>query len=215
MLGNLLIDTVTAALLVAVWYFWMRRRNHQRSVEITAWVETALAGYGMLSGVRWRGPSQFRLDLRLWNSGFRRAWLTVELEPREMPLNWIMARMRRHAETATFCAELDCPPAMNLHVHNHRWCGRTRRARPASLSSLQFESLGPVMITTREDWQGAPMLDALLAARTTEFPHVSFRRRAPHLVINAPLELFKPGGTHWNLFERIEELASTASARKL
>lgn len=217
MWGNFAIDAAVAGLLVAAWYLWVRRANRRRSLRILRWIEGAFCGHGSIKGICWQSPSRFEVDLRLCPSIFRRASLAVQLEPREMPLNWALARLKKQRETVTFKAELDCRPAMNLHVQNHRWAGRTRRLKPASFEGWTFESLGPVLISTRPDWQqdARHMLDALIATRSCDFLHVAFRRKAPHFTACAPLESLCAEHGRAAMFDVLHELATTASTSKL
>lgn len=133
-----------------------------------------------------------------------------------MPLNWVLHRLRRQKETVTFEAELDCKPAMTLYVQNHRWCGRTLHTRPSSWEGWHFESLGPVVISTREDWQKdvGHILESLLATRSRDFLHVAFRKSVPHFVACAPLSSLRPEEKGAAMFEVLRELASSSSASR-
>lgn len=124
MWGTFAIDASVGALLVAAWYLWFRRLNHRRATRIVGWVEQALCGQASVTRIRWRSASHFSLELRLYRSAFRRACVSVELIPREMPLNWLAARLRRQKETVTFKADLDCRPANHLLVRNQHWRGQ-------------------------------------------------------------------------------------------
>jgi hypothetical protein len=216
MLASLAVDALVAAVLVAGWYFWFRCANRRRAVQILRWIDCAFSGHADISRLHWRSASRFDVELRLCPSVFRRVSLGIELTPREMPLYWLLSRLKRQKETVTFEAELDHRPAVNLHVQNHRWCGRTRRIRPASWRGWQFESLGPMLISTRDDWDKdlGHMLEALLATRSCDFLHVSFRKKAPHFVAAAPLQALSPAAKNSAMFEVLEELASSASASR-
>jgi hypothetical protein len=133
-----------------------------------------------------------------------------------MPLNWVLSRLRRDKETVIFKAELDCKPAMSLHVHNHRWSGRTRQDRPASWDGWEFQSLGPVVISTHENWNKdvGSMLETLLAARSRNFSDLTFRKKSPHFVACAPLQSLRPETEGAAMFEVLHELASSASTSK-
>ncbi len=170
------IDVFAAALLLGGWYWWFRRANHRRAVQILKWIEDAFSGHGSISGARWRGASHFHVDLRLCPSVFRRASVAVQLEPREMPLTWLLDRIRKGKETVTFEAELDHRPSHNLHIQKHYWSGRTRRKRPASLSGWHLESLTPMLISTKPNWQNdsSHMLEALADI----YPHLRFPARS-------------------------------------
>lgn len=214
MLANFVIDSVVAALLMAGWYLWFRRANRRRSRQILRWIESAFDGHGAISGVRWQSASRFDVRLRLAVPVFRSASLAVQLEPREMPLNWLLGRLRKHKETVTFEAELDYRPRLKLHVQNHRWCAQTSRRRSSSLRGWQVEGLGVTVMSTQPEWQEVlgPMLEPLLATRSCDFLHVAFRTRAPHFVACAPLQSLRPTAPGSGMFEVLHELASNAPA---
>ncbi len=216
MLEKFLFEAGVAALLVASWYFWVRRTNHRRSIQILRWIDCAFSGHAAASQVRWRTASLFQLELQLAPSMFRSVSLTVQLEPREMPLNWLLWRLRREKETVTFEAVLEYKPSVNLHVHNHRWCARTLRKRPQTWETWQFESLGPVVISTRENWNQdiGHMLEALLATRSRDFLHLAIRKKAPHFLACAPLQSLRPDGHGAAMFDVLHELASTSSTSR-
>jgi hypothetical protein len=215
MLGNFIFDAIFGALLIAGWYFWARRLNHRRSVQILRWIDCALCGSGCVSAIRWRNASLFDVDIRLRASVFRRVSLAVQLAPWGMPLNWLLNRMRKAPETVTFQAVLDYPRAKNLYLQNHRWSGRTCRVRPASWDAWHFESLGPVVMSTGGNWQRdvEHILQALLATRSCDFLRLELRSEAPHFVACAPLESLRPEASGSAMFEVLHELASSVSSR--
>ena len=217
MLGNLLLDCLVAALLLAGWYFWFRRRNRRRAIAVLSWIEDAFSGRGIVLRVRWQGASRFYVDLLLCRAMFRRASLRIQLQPREMPFHWALHRVCHRRETVTFEAELEQAPSLGLHVQNYTWHGRMRRPIPKSLAGWRFEPLGRTLITSRPDWEQefGQVVETILAARSCHFTHVAFRRRAPHLVATAPLESLCPAARNAAMFEVLQELASSASTSTL
>ena len=214
MWGDLAIDSAMAGLLVAIWYLWFKWLNRRRSRRILQWIKCAFRGHGAVSQAHWHGASRFGVDLRLASSIFRRASLEVQLQPREMPLSWLLSRLRRHGETVTFEAELEFRPSLNFHVQNHRWCGRTRRIHPASWSKWHLENLSPVVLSTQPNWREelAQMVEALLASRACDFMHLAFRKKAPHFVACAPLQSLSPDAEGSAMFAVLQELASSVPA---
>jgi hypothetical protein len=213
MFANLAIDSLLAAALVVGWYFWFRTLNRRRSAQVLRWIDSVFADHGRVAQVRWINASRFAVELRLCPTIFRRASLAVQLQPREMPLQWLLSRLRKRKETVTFEAELEHRPNVSLHVQNHRWSGPPRRLRPGSWEKWKFESLGPVLISTQPKWQKefGPLLEALLATRSCEFLHIGFRRRAPHFVACAPLQSLCPDSGKSGMFDVLHELATSAS----
>ena len=211
MWGMLLFDAALAVLLMVGWYFAWREVNRLRAEKILLWVRRAVAGRAAVSRACWRGASHFDVELR-FNAAFRESWLSVDLMPREMPIQWLMAWLRKQTEQVTFRAEMEHRATTNLIVANQRWGGRT--SKTAALPEACY-SLGSLVITTREDWQSeTAIIERILAARSNEPIQVEFRRRSPHLVVTAPLSSLTPQEEDSGLFGLLQELATCGAARQ-
>ncbi len=200
--------------LLGAWYWWFRRANRRRSIQILGWIEDAFSGHGSVSSARWYGASCFRVDLLLRSAVFRKASLAVELEPREFPLNWLLNRLRKRKETVTFQAELEHRPSRNLQIQKQYWCGQTRQTKPAPKPGWHLVSLKPVLMTTQPNWQNGSghMLETLQTfARTCDFCHVAFRKQAPEFVVTAPLQSLSPDAQALGMADVLRDLASIAS----
>ncbi len=217
MLGIIVIDLVVGAVAIGLWYLWFARANRQEALKIHRWIEAAFADHGHIVAVHWTSASRFHLRLRLSSNLFQRACIMVQLLPRELPFHWFLARLRKKRETVTFEADLDCPPAFNLEVRNHRWCGRTHKNVAVDGRRSFIEQCGPFVLTTRNDWQReiTTMMTALVASRDCDFLSVSFRRATPHFSATVPLGTFSPEyQTESDLFDVLRELAAGASASR-
>ena len=210
------IAIAAGTVLTLLWYLWFRRVNRRKSIQVLQRMKSAFAGHAQIIGVRWAGASRFSVRLRVLSTLFQHASVLVELLPREWPPNWIWSRLRQRQETLTFEADLECPPAFNLEVHNHHWCGRTRSfARDQRRVAL--EHCGPFVLSTRTDWQReiTTMMTALVASRDCDFLTVSFRRTSPHFSATVQLESFSPESQcEAEIFDVLRELAACASASR-
>jgi hypothetical protein len=215
MVAFVLIDVAAGAVLVLAWYLWFRRQNRRKCLEVLQSIKTTFAGHAQIVAVRWAGASKFSVRLRVLSSLFRHASVLVELYPRELPLNWLWARFRKRRETLTFEADLECPPAFNLQVFHHRWCGRTRHF-PRKHIRVAVEHCTPFVLTTRNDWQReiTTMMAGLVASRDCDFLSVHFRRTSPHFSAAVPLDSFSAEEADAEMFEVLRELASCASASR-
>jgi hypothetical protein len=214
MLGSFVIGWLAAAALLVAWYCWFRRANRLRAVRILSWIEHAFSGHASVSRARWHGASRFRVDLRLGASIFRNASLAVELEPRELPINWLYSRARKRKEMVKFEAELEHRPRRNLHIQKHQWSARTRRIKLPSLHEWRIVSLRPMLISTQPNWKNKSgnMLETLqMLARACELYEVDFRKQEPHFVVTAPLQSLCPELPDAGMFKMLHELASIAS----
>jgi hypothetical protein len=214
---SVLIDGGIAVGLLAIWYFswwfWLRRRSRL----IIQWLQIGCHRHGKVSDIEWLSPSRFQVNLRLRTTTFRQAQLVVQLAPREMPFSWFWYRIRNHQETATFAADLDSPPAFNLDVRNHRWCGTSSRVGPAPLTTKKWsaERLGPVVITTRKDWQHEimNMMGALAASRSYDFLKIEYRKDSPHFSATVALNDMEPDAlAEISVFDVMRELATSSSS---
>ncbi len=211
------IDGGIALALLAIWYLSWRQWSRKRSRRIVKWVELACRRHGRVDSISWLSPSRFQVDLRLKNHAFRNPHLIVQLAPREMPLSWLWYRLRKHQETATFAANLDCPPAFNLDLRNHRWsatCFNRTAQKPDEIRKWRAERLGQIVITTRRDWQHdiVNMMDALSASRSYDFLKIVFRRESPHFSATVALGAIEPDVlAEANIFDVIRELATSSS----
>ena len=211
MWGMLLFDAAVALVVVAGWYLAWREVNRLRAERLMHHVREAVAGRALVSAPFWHKASRFDVELR-FTSVFRESWLSVELIPREMPIQWLFAVVRKQKEQVTFRAELDQRPTSGLIISRHKCCGYTSRK---ALSSEDCYNLGSLVVTTREDWQGeTAIVESILAARSRELTHVEFRKRAPHLLITAPLTSLTEDDDDSGLFGLLQEFATCRAAKK-
>src|SRR5438270_405507 len=216
MLGTLAISVVVAAVLVTAWYLLFSRYNRKRSREVLSWLEGALCGQGEMIGVEWTGVSSFRVPVRLASSVFRRANLMVELVPRELPFHWLRSRWRKQQDTVIFSADLDVPPAMNLDLAAHRWCGRTRRQLSMDLERWSVDQSTPLVLTSRVDWELGGVVNSLLATPHRDFLDLRISKRSPHLRARVALESLSPASpTQGQVFAMLRELAAGVSTSSL
>ena len=206
---------VSAAALCAAWYWLSLRYNRRKSVGILRWIQAALAGQGTVTGMRWISSSQFKVSLRLTSGLFHRAWLMVELRPCDLPVHWILSKLRNQKDLITFQADLDLAPAFSLDVHNSRWFARSSRKTSLDSCHWTFEQTGPFVITTRMDWQKeiTSAMTSLAGSNNREFLNIRFRRRSPHFSVTLPLEAIAPDSPSRNyMFDAVRELAASSSA---
>jgi hypothetical protein len=215
---TVLLEILAGLILVTGWYVAFVRYNRRRAAEVLVWIRTAFSGHAQILGVQWTSASRFQVRLRLLPGVFHHSYIVVQLLPREFFFNWAISKLRKRQELATFEADLDSAPCFNLEVHNQRWCGRSRRGSRLDPNRGVVENFGPLVLTTRNDWQReiTSMIDALVASRDSDFLTVSFRRSSPHLSATVPLDSLAPQNTNGNkVFHVLRELADCAGASRL
>src|SRR5215472_3786163 len=211
----LVLSVLGAAVFCAAWYWLAVRHNRRRALQVLRWIESALAGQGQATGIRWLARSRFKVPLRLRCGVFHRAWMLVELRPCEMPLHWLLCKATGRKDVLTFQADLDLPPTFSLRVHNFRWLARSGKSSPTSRTSWSFEHVGPFVISTRMGWQKeiSCAMTSLAKGENREFLDVNFQRSSPHFSVSLPLETIAPGSpTRACMFETMRELAGSSSA---
>jgi hypothetical protein len=213
MLEGFTFGSIGGALLAATWYLCFRQLNRRRSRHILSWIQRTFSERGSVGGVRWGSASCFHVELRLCPSVFRRASLAVRLEPREIPLCWLLSRLHGWKETVTFEAELGAHPGLSLYVQKHWGRGQTRRIRPKSLDGWSLHSLDPMVLSSEADGQSklGHVLDPLLATHSSEFIYVVFRKQAPQFVACAQLQSLSPDERGREIFDTLHALANSTS----
>lgn len=204
------------AVSIAAWYLTVLRLNRRRGLRVLQWIEQALAGHGFISEAKWLSVSRMKVQLQLFDSGFREPSMLVHLLPRETPLQWIVSLLRRRRETLTFESDLPYAPNFNLEVQNHRWCGRTRRKLSPN-KNWTLSRVGPFVITSRPDWQRdiKNMVESTVASRDCNFMQVKFGRRTPHFSATIPLTALQPDSkVEAGIFDALKDLAAGASASR-
>ncbi len=202
---------------VLLWYWLVASWNRRRARALLVNLEAAFVGQGEVDHVEWVSASQFHLNLRLVSSAFVQPRVSVQLLPREMPVNWMMALIRKRRETVTFEANLLCAPGFNLEVHNQRWRGKTCSRRMKKAGVVRLKHVGPFILTSRRDWQKeiTNMVHALSVSRDCDLLSVSFRRSAPHFSATMALETISGQEcAPVKVLDVLRELASGASAAR-
>jgi hypothetical protein len=208
------ITALAAIVLGAAWYSFSLRRKQRKAREVMRWIQSALVGRGHATGISWTGASKFRVPLRLTCGVFHRACVLVELQAEHTPVQWLLNRLKRRPEMLIFEADLDCPPAYSLHVHNFRWFARSSRRTPVNRPGWNFEYLQPVIISTRAEQHTdvACTMASLSRSESSEFLSISFQRRSPHFSATLPLESLAPGSPARSyVLDAMRELAGTAA----
>lgn len=204
-----------AAIVCAAWYWFGARYSRRRAGEVAGWIESALAGQGHVTGIRWVSSSRFQVPLRLPHGMFRRASVLVDMSPYELPVQWLLGKLQSRQEVLTFQADLDLPPSFSLHIRNFRWFARSSRKTPKDQNCWVFERTTPLVVSTRSDWQKevSSAISSLAHGQSHEFLTIDFQRRSPHFCVTLPLRAIAPGSpARTCVFENMRELASNSSA---
>jgi hypothetical protein len=201
-----------------VWHFYFTRRSKQRAFEIVGWIEALLTGHGHIAGIEWQSASKFQVPLRLRSATFRNASLDVQMLRRELPLNWIVGKVRAEQELLTFRADLDLAPPFTLELQSYRLFARTRKDLKPEAPGWNFEQASPFVLTTRKDWQReiTSVISSLLSCPERHFLSIAFSRRSPHFSATLALDSIAPESQcRTEIFDSLRELATGASAPQI
>ena len=167
-----LVDAAAAAaVLLAAWYAWFVHYNRRRGAALLEWVQAACLGKGRIFAAEWRASSsQLKASLRLSSRWFEDIRLTIRLLPRALPVQWLLSRWRKQGETLTFEADLGFAPTFSLDVIRRRWSGHSQQKRSTAARVWTIARPGPVILTTKDDWQGQG-LGLAIAYRIIETHH--------------------------------------------
>jgi hypothetical protein len=206
---------LATAAIYSGWRFYSAYSNNGRAVQILYWIDQFLCGHGHVTGINWTSKSEFEVPLRLASNVFHRAKVKVKIANSRVP--WFKRKTSPEAETLSFCADLDYRPALNVDLNNMRWFARSSRDNNPTAPGWKFESVTPVLLTTRLDW-GKEMTAAvqqMLSVANKEDLQVTFRKVSPHFCVTLPLEKITPRselGSEMPLFELLNSIATVSSA---
>jgi hypothetical protein len=221
MVGSILVYVLCVALglcALFVWHFCFARKSKRRALEVLGWIDSLISGQGCVETVTWHGSSSFQVPLHLHSNTFHDASLSVNLTPRELPLNWIWARFKSFQETIVFEADLDWAPPFSLELQTSRMFARTRKDLSPVGPGWEFEQTTPFILTTRKDWQKeiTALISNLISCPDRQFLSVAFRPESPQFSAVLALDSISPASPcRTEIFDSLREIAAGASAPQI
>ncbi len=211
-----LIDALTAAALLAIWYFCLARYNRHKGALALRWVEAACSGRGRIVEARWLGTCRLQAKLGFAAHWFENARVTVRLLPRPIPLQWLLSLGRKQKETLTFEADLDCAPTFHLQIFRHRWLTHKPGRIAAQSKNWAISRPGPVVLTTRRLWtqEFTPVVNTLMTSQGHNLITVRFRPQSPHLTATVALESLADEQAAASFLTVVRDLAAGASTSR-
>ncbi|HZQ22180.1 MAG TPA: hypothetical protein VFA89_05210 [Terriglobales bacterium] len=212
----LLIDVVSAGVLLGIWYFCFARYNRRKGATVLRCLQVACGGKGRIVEFRWLGSSLLQASLQLPSRWFDHAKVTVRLLPRPLPIQWILGRWKKQKETLTFEANLGAAPTFRLDIFHHRWCGQQPKNLGPNHREWMISRPGPVVLTTREKWAHElnPVVNALLTTREKNFMTVRFHPDSPNFSATVDLDKLSDQHAAEGVMTVLLELAEGASAKQ-
>jgi hypothetical protein len=211
-----LIDAISAVVLLAVWFFYFARYNRRKGATALHWVEVACSSKGQMLDARWLGVTQLQARFGFSAHWFDNARVTIRLRPRPIPLKWFISIWHKQKETLTFEADLDGAPGFHLDVFRHRWLSQRHSHLTSQPRDWSITRPGPVVLTTRTRWtqELSPVVNTLMTARGHNLISVRFRSESPHIAATVPLDALSDEQDAASFLGVLRELATGASASR-
>ncbi len=147
---GLLAVLIIAGVFIA-WYFagalWNRRLARQLANEI----RDSLVAFGGTSQVRTFGTTAFRMTTEGANPPFREISVVVTLQPREMPINWGLARAQGRLDVAVLEASLRQTPRIGFELVDPTSRIGKRRARVKSAWTITTVGGREFLLSSKND----------------------------------------------------------------
>ena len=206
----ILIDALTTAVLLSLWYLYFARYNRRRGVIALRRVGDACASQGRIVEARWFGVCRLQARLQFAAQWFEDVRVTIRLLPRPLPLQWLSSLWSKNKETLTFEADLDYAPSFHLEVFRHRWLTKRQIRVAAGSRDWSVCRPGPVVLTTRTHWtqELSPVVNTLITSHGHSLISVRFRSQSPHLAATVPLEALSDEQAAAGFLSVLRELAA-------
>lgn len=188
-LGTVLASLLVLGLLAVLLAFALgTQRNISKGNARLAWLQGALPRLGRRTTLRWLGSSAVQLDLVDPTEPFRDVTILYVLEPRDVPLLWLVSRTSGRRDVLIFRASLKRSPRLDLEAtvpaawvkagdadDAATWPGA---AFPTGVQATAIAGADPADVTAaRRAWER-------LAKVTDAVWRLSIRRTVPHLEVH-------------------------------
>jgi hypothetical protein len=211
-----LIDVLSAVVVLAGWFFYFARYNRRKGAAALHWVEAACSNKGQMLDSRWLSQTLLQARFGFTAHWFDNARVTIRLRPRPIPFRWFVSIWHKQRETLTFEADLDHTPSFHLDVFRHRWLSQRHSRLSSQPREWSVSRPGPVVLTTRTRWtqELSPVVNTLMTARGHNLISVRFRSESPHIAATVPLEALSDEQAAAGFLSVLRELAAGASASR-
>jgi hypothetical protein len=130
-----LIAVFTIAAFFLIWYYGAFVYTRRLAARVARELKDAVLGLGGTSKIRWFGTGAFRMTTEGATAPFREFSVTVTLRPREMPINWAIAKAQRRQDAALVEASLRKDPKVTFELVDPTTRIGQRRKRAQSVWS--------------------------------------------------------------------------------
>jgi hypothetical protein len=181
---------VALLLLVMLSFAIGTQRNIQKGNATLIWLQTGLPGLGRRTNLRWLGSSAVQLDLVEPAEPFRAVTVLVVLEPRDVPLMWLVTRWRGRRDVLIFRTSLRRAPQLDLEATSSAaWLDAPDADEATTWPVVRFaEGVHAAAVAASSgDVAAARRTWDRLSAITAGVSRLSIRRTVPHVEIHLRL----------------------------
>jgi hypothetical protein len=206
------VATVLVLLLLVVMlsFAFGTQRNIRVGNNRLRWLQSGLPRLGARATLRWLGSSAVQLDVVDPVEPFREATVLVVLEPRDVPLLWLVARSRGRRDVVIVRGNLRRAPTLDLEATDpSAWIRASDVDDLEGWSPVEFESNVEARANgaiDHGDVQAASRFWREISDRGAIVWRLSIRRTVPHIEIHVRPEGMSTGSAD-RLIDPIVELA--------
>lgn len=179
---------IAITVLLLGWYFVGTVWNRRRSRRFVRGLAKGFAGLGPPPKIQWLGTSAFQVLATTPPDPFTRLGITVVLEPREMLLVWLVARVRGRRDLLVIRGEFERQPRRELELFDPATPTGQEGSRSAAAERWV---VADAMVPGKLRWaypatQPDPRLrwEGLLQGLPLRLQRLSVRPASPHLLLS-------------------------------
>jgi hypothetical protein len=174
---------VFVVIFIVGWFAVGTHYNVRKGEDALRWLQQGLPLVGQKATMRWLGSSVVELKIQQAKAPFRDAEVLVVLEPRDVALLWLIARLRGRRDLLVFRGAIQHAPRAELvAADHHAWVlgGNDPRMKAEPWTS---QSVPPLTIYSPANVSGAAAVANLAAVDGCPVVRLSVRRTAPNLEV--------------------------------
>jgi hypothetical protein len=188
-IGSLAAALLVLLLLVVMLSFaFGTQRNIRLGNERLRWLQTGLPRLGARATLRWLGSSAVQLDIVDPVEPFREATVLVVLEPRDVPLLWLVTRARGRRDVVILRGSLRRAPILDLESADpEAWLQTPDSDEVAGWDEVNLGDARRASVSGAVDGRAIDAVREALRSITTAKGIVwrlSVRRTVPHLELH-------------------------------
>jgi hypothetical protein len=179
---------ILVVIFIVGWFALGTHTNVRKGEDALRWLQQGLPQIGEKSTLRWLGSSVVELKIQNAKPPFRDAEVLVVLEPRDVAINWWLARLRGRRDLLVVRGALQRVPRLELEASDPKaWALGPPDPRIAS-SHWSSQTVARLTVHSPANFSSAAAVAQLACADNYPPVRLSIRRTAPNLEIQWRLQ---------------------------